>query len=62
MEERGIDEKDVDLYYIKKKRIKIKRLKRPLTTEYRVVFIRTRINPLQGFGIDIPCCIQGYKG
>jgi hypothetical protein len=33
MEERGIDEKDVDLYYIKKKRIKIKRPKRPLTTE-----------------------------
>jgi hypothetical protein len=33
MEERGIDEKDVDLYYIKKKRIQIKRLKRPLTTE-----------------------------
>jgi hypothetical protein len=33
MEERGIDEKDVDLYYIKKKRIKIKRLPRPLTTE-----------------------------
>jgi hypothetical protein len=33
MEERGIDEKDVDLYYIKKKRIKIKRLERPLTTE-----------------------------
>jgi hypothetical protein len=33
MEERGIDEKDVDLYYIKKKRIKIERLKRPLTTE-----------------------------
>jgi hypothetical protein len=25
MEERGIDEKDVDLYYIKKKRIKIKK-------------------------------------
>jgi hypothetical protein len=33
MEERGIDEKDVDLYYIQKKRIKIKRLQRPLTTE-----------------------------
>jgi hypothetical protein len=33
MEERGIDEKDVDLYYIKKKRIKIKRLKRSLTAE-----------------------------